>query len=324
MRRASLRLAIALLWGGLLPAAAALATDGNLATGTIFRDCPDCPEMVVLPAGSFVMGSPPQQKGRSDDEGPQRRVTIPNPVAVGRFEVTRGQFARFVAATGHAMDDRCWTHENGVSRIRAGRGWRHPGFPQDDRHPATCVRWDDAVAYARWLSQHTGRRYRLLSEAEWEYGARGGTTRSRHWGNSASEQCIHANGADAAFAARVKEWRWSVAPCRDGWAFTAPVGSLAANGYRLHDMSGNVAEWVADCWHDGYRGAPSDGGAWTADGNCNERVLRGGAWYSGPRFLSSASRDAGERFPVVRGRSGTVREPPANGHGFRIARALGR
>ena len=257
--------------------------------GKAFRDCADCPEMVVLPAGSFTMGSPSDEEGREDYEGPQHGVTIAKPFAVGKYEVTRAEFARFVAETGHATGGSCSTYEGGKWNNRSGRGWRDPGFAQTDRVPVVCVSWHDAKAYVAWLSKKTSKGYRLLSESEWEYAARAGTRTSRYWGNSVSAQCGHANGADLAAKGRVSGR--TVAPCLDGHVHTAPVGSFGANGFRLHDLLGNVWEWVEDCLHKRYDGAPTDGRAWTAGDYCRRRVLRGGSWNDSPGFLRAAFRN---------------------------------
>ena len=290
--------------GGLC-AALTFAADGHDRPGTKFRDCPECPELVVVPPGSFRMGSPAWEEGRWDDEGPARRVTIAEPFAVGAREVTRGEFARFVSATGRSMGDSCWTWEDGEWESRSGRNWRSPGFRQGDDHPVVCVNWDDARAYVDWLSGETGQGYRLLSESEWEYAARSGTSTARYWGESESGQCRYANGADAS-----TDFGWRTG-CDDGYSRTAPVGSFEANGFGLHDMSGNVWEWVEDCWNENYAGAPGDGSAWES-GNCSARVLRGGSWYSDPWGLRSALR--------VRSGSGFR----ISGYGFRVARTLAR
>ena len=167
--------------------------------------------------------------------------------------------------------------------------WRAPGFVQGDGHPVVCVSWTDAQAYVRWLSEETGKGYRLPSEAEWEYAARGGKTTSRYWGNGSSAQCAHANGADAS-AKRVHSG-WPVASCDDGVVHTASAGSYDANAFGLFDVLGNVWEWTEDCWHGTYAGAPGDGSAWTRSGDCGLRVLRGGSWDLRPRVLRSALRD---------------------------------
>ena len=257
--------------------------------GKVFRDCPECPEMVVVPAGSFTMGSPSFEEGRYDGEGPQHRVTIPAPFAVGKYEVMRGEFARFVEATGHSTSNACWAYEHGKWEEGSGRGWRNLGYLQDERHPVACVSWDDAKEYVRWLSRKTGERYRLLSEVEWEYAARAGTRTSRYWGDDVWAQCDHANGYDRKAKAE-HDIDWEHAPCRDGSVYTARVASYGENGFGLSDMLGNVWEWVEDCWHGSYAGAPTDGSAWESGGDCGERVIRGGSWISGPRYLRSAVR----------------------------------
>ena len=255
--------------------------------GEVFRDCLDCPEMVVVPAGSFTMGSPSSEGDRWDDEGPQHRVTISRPFAVGVHEVTVGEFARFVSATGRSMGDSCWAYENGEWEARSGPGWRNPGYGQTDGHPVACVSWEDARAYVEWLSRETGAEYRLLSEAEWEYAARAGTVTARYWGEGEAGQCRYANGADEASKRGYPDWEWPIARCDDGAVWTAPVGSYEANGFGLHDVLGNVWEWVADCWNDSYAGAPGDGSAWQS-GDCGTRVLRGGSWFDRPGYLRSA------------------------------------
>ena len=276
--------------------------------GDHFRDCPECPEMVVLPAGSYRMGSPSYEQGRHDDEGPVHEVVIAAPFAIGVYEVTVAEFGRFVDETGYSAGSSCRMYEDGEVQDRADRGWRNPGFGQSGRNPVTCVSWNDAQAYAGWLSQETGEEYRLSSESEWEYAARAGTSTAWPWGEGESGQCRHANGADASAKDRYSSWPWSVA-CRDGHAHTAPVGSFAANGWGLHDMLGNVWEWTEDCWNDSYAGAPSDGSVWEY-GNCAVRVLRGGSWSGRPSVLRAANRVR----DTTGVRSGSV--------GFRVVRTL--
>ena len=278
--------------------------------GKKFRDCPGCPEMVVVPSGSYEMGSPSWEDGRDDDEGPVHRVTIAEPFAVGVHEVMRGEWSRFVGGTGYSTGDSCYTFEEGEWKERAGRGWRAPGYGQGDEHPVVCVSWGDAKAYVAWLSGETGAEYRLLSESEWEYVARGGTVTPRYWGWSERGQCRHANGGDRSVKRRYSDWPFDTASCDDGHVHTSAVGSFVGNGYGLHDVLGNVWEWVEDCWHDNYLGAPSDGSAWTSGGYCGSRVLRGGSWYYGPRVLRSANR----------ARSGSGFRSAA--FGFRVARTL--
>ena len=175
--------------------------------------------------------------------------------------------------------------------------WRNPGFAQDDKHPATCVSWEDADAYVTWLSQVTGRRYRLLTEAEWEYAARAGTTTTRYWGDDTGKTCEYANGADRSTAAAVPGAdTWPVANCDDLHAYTAPVGSYRPNAFGLHDMLGNVEEWTQDCWVGNYHGAPTDGSA-VAAGDCYLRVVRGGSWLDAPVGVPAAYR-VGSPMPV--------------------------
>ena len=269
--------------------------------GEKFRDCTQCPEMVVVPAGSFQMGSPSHETERDRTEGPVHQVRIPEPFAVGVYEVTRGQWNAFVSETGHGRDNECrHDYESTQSdRIR--------GYGPSDRHPAVCVSWKDARSYVRWLSRKTGHQYRLPSEAEWEYVARAGTRTSRWWGNSKWEQCQHANGVDRSFEERLRhelrkkeDWKTvethirisgGIVQCDDRNPLDSAVGTYGSNRFGLHDVLGNVGEWTADCRNDSYQGAPRDGGAWMR-GDCSQRMVRGGSWAFGPRALRSASRNS--------------------------------
>ena len=165
--------------------------------------------------------------------------------------------------------------DSGKWEKQADHHWRNPGFIQTDQHPVVCVSWRNAQAYVKWLSRETGKTYRLLSEAEWEYVARGGTKTSRYWGEDVVGQCRHANGLDR--SAKNRYPKWKAVECDDGAVHTSAVGQYKANGFGLHDVSGNVWEWVADCWNGHYNGAPADGSAWTS-GHCDRRVVRGGSW----------------------------------------------
>ena len=256
--------------------------------GERFSDCPNCPEMVWLPAGTFTMGSPGSEEGRDGHEGPQHRVTVGYPLAVARTEVTRDQYARFVSATGRGDGAGCNAFDSGDFRWSTSRGWRQPGFGQGGEHPAVCVSWEEARAYAAWLRQQTGQPYRLLSEAEWEYAARGGTRWARWWGDDADVGCGAANTGD--LTARQQYSGWTVARCSDGHVYTSPAGTFRANAFGLHDMLGNVWEWVEDCYNPGYGSAPATGAAWTDSGDCGIRVARGGAWNGRPRDVRSAIR----------------------------------
>lgn len=243
-----------------VPAPALGGDLAGMAPGTVFRDCAECPELVVIPAGSFVMGSPADEQGRYDDEGPQHRVTIARAFAAGKFEVTFDEWDGCVRAGGcsHSPSDEGW-----------GRG----------RRPVTNVSWQDAKQYAEWLSRKTGKSYRLLTEAEWEYAARAGTTTA--FSTGPTNNPTQANyDATQAYAGSV------TGPYRRQ---TVPVGSFGANAFGLHDVHGNVWEWTEDCRNASYNGAPSDGSAWTS-GDCARRVLRGGSWVSDPRDLRSAFR----------------------------------
>ena len=241
----------------------------HLKSGVSFRDCDECPEMVVIPAGSFTMGSPESEEGRSATEGPRHIVTIARAFALGRYEVKFDEWDACMRAGGcdHRPDDWGW-----------GRGnW-----------PVINVSWDDAREYVRWLSRKTGQAYRLPSEAEWEYAARAGTTTAFHFGIDTSPKHANYGGNEGK---------------------TVAVGSFPANAFGLHDVHGNVREWVGDCWSGSYKGGPLDGSAWTA-GDCSRRVLRGGSWNNNPRNLRAASRNkytTGSR---------------SYNDGFRIARTL--
>jgi formylglycine-generating enzyme required for sulfatase activity len=155
-------------------------------------------------------------------------------------------------------------------------------------HPVACVSWDDAAAYAAWLSAKSGYVYRLPSSAEWEYGARAGSDAELPWGETAAAACAEANVADYSAAERFPGW--NVFPCTDNFVYTAPVGSFKANAFGLHDLLGNVFEWVQDCWHDDYSDAPADGSA-RVEAGCSERELRGGSWFSIPRYVNATYRN---------------------------------
>ena len=267
-----------------------------------FRDCADCPDMVVVPRGSFMMGSPSQDSLHKEREEPQHAVTIAQPFALSRYHVTRQQFEAFARDTRLPISG-CQVYRKSGWTFDSKAGWHAPGFPQDDTHPAVCVSWSEAQAYVEWLSQKTGRAYRLPSEAEWEYAARGGSAEVRYWG--AESQCAFANAADE--ATRSANPYLVAAACDDGFSHTAPVGSLKPNGFGLFDMLGNAGQWTQDCWHGNFKGAPSDGSAWV-DAKCARRVVRGSAWSDAPEEVRAAVRyhesvsdhEAGVGFRVVR------------------------
>lgn len=281
--------------------------------GSVFQDCPDCPRMVILPAGEFTMGSPAAEAGRGVDEGPQRQVSIAQTFALGRSEVTVAEFRRFVEESGYRTEAERDTRAQGCSGFiyeaatQPVTSWRNPGLTQADSHPALCVSWNDARAYAQWLSKKTGKRYRLPTEAEWEYAARAGSAASRYWGDDSVQACRYANVADQS---RVQSWGFGQKhECTDGHYFTAPAGGYAPNRFGLYDMIGNVWEWTEDCWNAGYAGAPADGSAWLA-GDCAQRVSRGGSWSTVPRFARSAARHK------------NAADHRDNLTGFRLARTL--
>lgn len=276
-------------WTGPVHAAKQGHKSKALKAGTVFRDCRSCPYMVVLPHGNFEMGSSEAEEGRGDDEGPVHVVHVAT-FALSKTEITRAQYAAFVKQTKYITDDKCWTLEDGKYEQRSQRDWRIPGFPQKDSHPAVCINWNDAQAYAAWLSHKTGKKYRLPSEAEWEYAARGNTSSARYWGEDPSEAMHYANTADQSAQAHIQgASSWSVHQCSDGYAYTAPVGSFKANAFGLYDMLGNVMEWTGDGYHPDYQNASSDGNVW--QGAAEKRVLRGGSWNNAPRNVRSAMRD---------------------------------
>jgi formylglycine-generating enzyme required for sulfatase activity len=244
-----------------------------LKPGNSFRECAkDCPEMVVVPAGEFMMGSPVGETGRSGNEGPPHKVTIAKPFAVSKFDVTFADWDACVSVGGCPQ----------VGDSGLGRGTR----------PVINVSWDEARQYVAWFSKMTGKPYRLLTEAEWEYAARAGSTTAYFWGDEIGKG--NANCVD----------------CGSEWdnRQTSPVGSFKPNAFGLYDMAGNVWQWVQDCPHNNYNGAPTDGSAWIGD--CSQRVVRGGAWGSGPQFLRSAVRN----WDTSGGRN--------DGFGFRVGSTL--
>lgn len=257
------------------------APDGTVS----FRDCADTPELVRLQGARFMMGE--QSNTGTLYERPVHEVEV-GEFYLGKYEVTFDEWDACVRARGclNPADDEGW-----------GRG----------RRPVINVSWVDAQQYVVWLSEKTGYRYRLPSEAEWEYAARAGSSTRYHWGDGAEWSCKVANVLDFTGFAAQPNWHWR-ASCDDGHATTAPVGSFPANPWGLHDMNGNVWEWVQDCWHSDYTDAPTDSSAWISNGECGKRVNRGGGWGNNPRSMRSASRDADNA------------EGFSNAMGFRVAR----
>ncbi|ANM32316.1 hypothetical protein ABI59_16910 [Acidobacteria bacterium Mor1] len=263
--------------------------------GERFRDCPECPEMVVIPGGDLLFGSPDSEEGRSADEGPQLALTI-QPFAAGRFPVTRGEYAAFIAETerdgaaGATVQPGCFVmQDNGSWGFDPERRWDDPDFEQGDDHPVVCVSWDEAQDYVAWLNARVeGAPYRLLTEAEWEYAARAGSTTPYWWGDAQAEFCGYTNGAGAEAAEIYGGWE-RAGTCDDGFIYTAPVGHYRQpNGFGLEDMVGNAWEWVSDCYVDRIE-APANT---QTDGDCEKRVLRGGGWDYSPLYLRTAYRGA--------------------------------
>jgi len=291
------------------------ARAGGRIVGRSFRDCATgCPEMVVVPQGRFIMGAPAGEEGNLPDPYrghavPQHVVTIRHRFAIGKFDVTRDEYAQFVAETHRPDPDSCTTVTSAGTFTAADGNWHSPGFPQTGRDPVVCVNWDDAQAYAAWLSARTGHVYRLPTEAEWEYAARAGTTTARYFSDVPAEICRRTNVGDLDYGAQHPGDRGANLSCHDGYAFTSPVGSFPPNRYGLYDMLGDVMDWTEDCWNLDYRGAPADGAAWLT-GDCRRRVVHGGSWD----------------MDLIAVRSGMRRGVPASLRnttlGFRVARTL--
>jgi len=287
--------------------------------GNVFRDCPDCPEMVVIPAGAFTMGSSASEKTWAAthgldaapqhkfslrdfalavaDEAPQHKVSLRS-FALGTYDVTRHEYAAFVSETGYRSDGGCY--DNGPnSPKRGGASWKNPGFKQTDNDPVICVSWDDAQAYVSWLNRKLQRSdstsrdspYRLPTESEWEYAARAGTTTRFWWGDDESAAAAHA---------------WYK---ENSGGQTHPVGLKPANRFGLYDMAGNVWQWTQDCYAESYAAAPNNGTAAEMGNQCL-RVDRGGSWYFPTWLLRPATR---ERNPA------DIRDKVM---GFRVARTL--
>jgi len=263
-------------------------SDAVPAPGDEFRDCADCPLMKVVPPGEFEKGPPPSASGHFHNEGVVRTITIARPFAVGKYEVSVGQWQACVAA------GRCEPAD--ASRLASSQ------------YPATGISWEGAVTYAEWLSEITGKPYRLLSETEWEYAARAGLPRFRFFSMSPEQLCRVANVYDLRSKAEY-EFDWEYIECDDGHAGLAPVGSLGPNAFGLHDMLGNASEWTQDCHNLSWRFAKLDGSAWL-EGDCLMRAYRGGSWLANePRYLRTP-----DRYRYYRARSDDL--------GFRVGLSL--
>jgi len=297
-----------------------------------FKDCEHCPEMVVIPPGEFMMGSD------NDLEAPRHKVTIGYSFAIGAFEVTIGEYARFVEETGFQSGGVCVirTPDKGKLKFKytgtlhpdnakysqgpnlayiADGVFNQPGYEHTDRHPATCLSRDEAKAYLDWLSERTGKRYRLPTEAEWEYATRAGSETQFFWGKNPNEACKYANHADKASVYQA----WVASGCSEKvkpvWA--APAGSYEANPWGLFDTIGNVQEMLEDCWHKNYNGAPADGSPWMDEG-CTLFIARGGDYELPAVVMRSAER-------LFYGISEDIPDPHVryNLLGFRAAVSLG-
>jgi formylglycine-generating enzyme required for sulfatase activity len=278
------------------PACAQAQAQPIYGAGSVLRDCADCPEVVVLPKGNFTMGAAADEVGRKPTEQPAHAVAISNLIGIGRFEIRRGEFARFARESGYVTEaeagDGCWVWRSGELSKITGTNWLKPGFEQTDAHPAVCVSWNDAQAYVKWLSQKTGKTYRLPSEAEWEFAARARSAQRYSFGMDES---------------RLTEYGWFVL---NSGGHTHSAGERKANAFGLYDMHGNVWEWTQDCWHESFVNAPADGSAWVDAASCSRRVFRGGSW--GEKALSNRSA----------ARAGSAIDNRSNFVGFRIVRVM--
>ena len=258
--------ALALAWAGYAFISRDITPATEMLPVRVFRDCPDCPELVEIPPGAYERGSGPDEPGHLATEGPVTRVTIKRSFAIGRYPVTFGEWdqCELEGACKHKPNDRGW-----------GRGTR----------PVFYVSWNDTRDFLTWLSARTGKSYRLPSETEWEYAARAGTSTAYPWGDAIGQRMANCKGCS-----------------EDGSDRTTPVGSFPPNRFNLFDMHGNVWQWVADCWNASYAGAPADGSPWLS-GECEKTVVRGGAWGLTPQDVRSARRE-GDNKDLRSGRRG--------------------
>lgn len=272
----------------------------------VLKDCPDCPELVIIPAGTFIMGSPETEEGRDPGEN-QHPVTITKGFALAKYLVTKGEFRQFVDETGYDAMGTCFSIDAEGNPEESERyTWETPGFDQTDDEPVACVNAEDAEAYVSWLSKKTGKNYRLPTEAEFEYAARAGTVTARYWGESQDDGCAYANG----IGYESKDVFYGMmSKCDDGFVYTSPVGTYKPNAFGLYDMLGNAWIWLADCWYDDYSDGPDNEEARTEQG-CAERVMRGGSYISNYISLRASSRHKAEA------------ERRFHNYGIRVARDL--
>jgi sulfatase modifying factor 1 len=270
--------------------------------GAVLKDCDECPEVVVIPAGSFIMGSTAEETVRGGvreqdrtREQPPRRVTIANDFSMGRFHVKVSEWRTFTDATGRAPGTECLTWDVAANtwQVVAGANWWQPGYEQTDSHPVGCVDLPEAEAYVAWLSEISGQSYRIPTEAEWEYAARAGTSSLQYWSDDMDNVCAYANVSDLSRAnahggLEDNPTRFSL--CNDGYVYASPVGSFLPNQFGLYDMVGNIWDWVQDCFVVGYDDGPTDGSAWLDAPDCDRRIVRGGSWYGRNWFNRPAGR----------------------------------
>lgn len=282
-----------------------IAQERRDSPGLVFKDCRDCPDMVVVPAGEFLMGSPRSERGRENIEGPQSLVKFARSFAVARFEITRSQFSAFVAETGHKVTSGCtiqlaptfsdperWAWDK-------SKNWRNPGYAQGSNEPVVCITQSSARAFTKWLSKETGQKYRLLKESEWEYVARGGSQTRFFYGDNPQQLCMYANVSDNTWNQTIGMWLWSI-KCNDGYYRTSPVGKYPPNDFGVYDVIGNVMEVVDGCYVEYGPQKRS---------NCNLFVVRGGSyasWWEDDRSAHRGLRKGVRRADI----------------GFRIARKL--
>jgi len=288
-------------------------------TGSI-KDCPACPVMILIPAGTFLMGTAIEDRlidPRTDkpvlNDHPQHSVTLTENLYMGTYEVTVSEFGAFIDETGYQTVDRCmdFKKKDGF-KISKAISWRTPGFTQKASDPVGCVSFFDAVAYTKWLTQKTGVTYRLPTEAEWEYAAKAGSGSAFYWGDDRSEACQFANvrseGAYTISKRQAQADKEKGFPCDDGYQHSAPVGSFKPNAFGLYDMQGNQWEWTLDCNHKDYVGAPVDGSPWLDEEPCKFGVIRSGS------YLNLVERS------TTTVRVGRPRNGAATNMGFRVVR----
>jgi sulfatase modifying factor 1 len=310
--------------------------------------------MVEIPPGRFIMGVPRGEEQRMDvsmanqhrngKSEPMTEIIFKHRYAIGKYEVTRGEFAAFVKDTNYQLPDNggCWNpygrplahtdnprRNTGRNELIPDATWRNPGYPQNDRHPVVCVSWDDIQAYLTWLSKKAGHEYRLPSEAEWEYAARAGTNTARPWGDDPAVVCKYANFSDQSrIPLGIDPAPDSMFPCNDGFPYTSPVGSFLPNAFGLYDMMGNVWEVTQDCMQNDLIDIPRDGTPRTT-GDCAIHPTRGGAfdvftYWDRVGYRSAYDTPANKAYQSVLATEtiGGKGEPRFSYEGFRVARTL--